>query len=103
MFLTADVEETHLQRVHDDEPNEVIGLLPYLSHELIEAILKREGISAVDLQKDSESATENVFPSLRIQSAVNEKRVRVPSRQKASWSRCTRLFAAVGRLVAPWF
>ena len=103
MFITTDVEETHLPRVHNDGSNEVIGLFPYLGHELIEAILKRETISAVDLQEDSESATENVFPRLRIQSAVNEKPVRALSGRKVARSRCTRLFAAVGRLVAPWF
>jgi hypothetical protein len=103
VFLTTDVEETHLPRVHDDESNEVIGLFPYLGHELIEAILKRETISAVDFQEDSESATENMFPRLRIHSAVNEKPVRVLSGRKAAWLRCARLFAVVGRLIAPWF
>jgi hypothetical protein len=43
------------------ESNEVIGLIPYLSPELIAAILKRESISAVDLQMDSKSSTEDSF------------------------------------------
>jgi hypothetical protein len=103
VFLTTDVEETHLPRVHDDESNEVIGLFPYLGPELIEAILKREGIFLSDLQEDSESATDHSYPTLRFQSAVNEKPVRVPSGRKAAWLRCTRLFATVGRLTAPWF
>jgi hypothetical protein len=78
-------------------------MIPYLSPELIAAILKLESTSAVDLQVDSKSATENSSLGLRSQSAVNEKPMRVPFRRKASWLRCPHLFAVVGRLVAPWF
>ena len=85
------------------ESNEVIGLIPYLGPELIAAILKRDSASAVDLQADSKSTTENSFPALRSQSAVNEEPVRIPLRQKVSWLRCSRLFAVVGRLVDPRF
>jgi hypothetical protein len=92
-----EVEEAHLPLVHDVESNEVIGLIPYLSPELIEAILKRESsTSAVDLQMDSKSSTEASFP------AVNEEPARIPFRRKVSWLRCSRLFAVVGRLVSPW-
>jgi len=83
------------------ESNEVIGLIPYLSPELIAAILKRESTSAVDLQADSKSLREHSFPTLRSQSGVNEKLTRVPFRRKA-WLRCSRLFTVVGRLVVPW-
>jgi hypothetical protein len=103
VFSLQAVEKTHLPLVHHVDSNEVIGLIPYLSPELIAAILKRESVSAVDLQMDSKSSTEASFPALRSQSAVNERPVRVPFRQKASWLRCSRLFAVVGRLVAPWF
>ena len=48
-------------------------MIPYLSPELIAAILKRESTSAVDVRANSESATENSFPALRSQPAVNEK------------------------------
>jgi hypothetical protein len=78
-------------------------MIPYLSPELIAAILKLDSTSAVDLQVDSKPAMENSFPALRSQSAVNEKPRRVPFRRKAPWLRCSRLFAVVGRLVAPWF
>jgi hypothetical protein len=86
--------------VHHVESTEVTGLIPYLSPELISAILKLEGTSAVDLQVESKSATENSFPALRSQSAVNEKPVRVPFRRRGSWLRCIRLFAVLGRMVA---
>jgi hypothetical protein len=87
----------------DVESNEVIALIPYLSPELIAAILQRESMSSVDLEADSKSATENSFPAPRSQSPVNKKPVRGLFRRKASWWRCSRLFAVVGRLVAPWF
>jgi hypothetical protein len=102
VFSPQDVEEAHLPLVHHVESNEVIGLIPYLGPELIAAILKRESTSAVDLQVDSKSATENSFPALRSQSAVNEKPVRVPFQRRGSSLRCSRLFVVVGRLVAPW-
>jgi hypothetical protein len=102
VFSLQDVEESSPLVLHV-ESNEVIGLIPYLSPELIAAILKRESISAVDLQMDSKSSTEDSFPTLRSRSAVNEKPVRIPFRRKLSWLRCSRLFAVVGRLVAPWF
>ena len=97
VFSLQDVEEVPLLLVRHVESNEVIGLIPYLSPELIAAILKRESISAVDLQMDSKSSTEASFP------AVNEEPARIPFRRKVSWLRCSRLFAVVGRLVAPWF
>jgi sensor domain CHASE-containing protein len=103
VFSLQDVEEAHLPLVHHVESNEVIGFIPYLSPELIAAILKLENISAVDLQADSKSATENSFPASRSQSPVNEKAVRVPFRWRASWLRCSRLFVVVGRLVVAWF
>ena len=103
VFSLQDVEEVPLPLVRHVESNEVIGLIPYLSPELIAAILKRESISAVDSQMDSKSSTEASFPALRSRSAVNEKPVRIPFRRKVSWLRCSRLFAVVGRLVAPWF
>jgi hypothetical protein len=103
VFSLQDVEDAHLPLIHHVESNEVIGLIPYLSPELIAAILKLESTSAVDLQVESKSALENSFPALRSQSAVNEKLVRITFRRKASWLRCSRLFAVVGRLVGPWF
>ena len=103
VFSLQDVEDAHLPLIHHVESNEVIGLIPYLSPELIAAILKLESTSAVDLQVDSKSVLENSSPALRSQSAVNEKLVRITFRRKASWLRCSRLFAVVGRLVAPWF
>jgi hypothetical protein len=102
-FSPQDVEEARSPLVHDVESNEVIGLIPYLSPELIAAILKRESTSSVDSRADSKTAAENSFPALCSQSAVNEEPVRVPFRRKASWLRCSRVFAVVGRLVAPWF
>jgi hypothetical protein len=72
------LKRLHLPLVHHVESNEVIGMIPYLSPELIAAILKLESTSAVDLQVDSKSATENSFPAPRSRSAVNEKPVRVP-------------------------
>jgi hypothetical protein len=86
-----------LPLVHDCESKEVIGLIPYLSPEFIAAMLKREGTSSVDLRADSKSAAENSFPAPRSQSVVDEKPVRVPLRPKASWLRCSRLFAFVLR------
>jgi hypothetical protein len=104
VFLSQlDVEEAYLLRVHLSNRTELIALFPYLGPELIAAILKRESTSAVDLRKDSKSVTENSFPAIRSQSAVNEKPALVSFRRKASWLRCHRLFAVVGRLVAPWF
>jgi hypothetical protein len=103
VFSLPDVEEVPLPLVRHVESNEVIGLIPYLSPELIAAILKRQSLSSVDLQADSKSAAENSFSALRSQSAVNEKPVRIPFRRKVSWLRRSRLFAVVGRLVAPWF
>lgn len=103
VFSPQDVEEAHLLLVHHVESHEVIGLIFYLSPELIAALLKRESPSAVDSQADSKSATKNSFPALRSQSAVDKKAVRAPSQRKASSLRCSRLFAIVGRLVAPRF
>lgn len=104
MFISQqDVEEAYLPLVHAVESKEVIGLIPYLGPELIAAILNCESTSTIDLRADSKSAAENSSSALRSQSAVNEKPVRVPFRRKASWLRCSRLFAVVGRLVAPWF
>ena len=103
VFSLQDVEDAHLPLIHHVESNEVIGLIPYLSPELIAAILKLESTSAVDLQVDSKSALENSFPALRSQSAGNEKLVRIRFRRKASWLRCSRLFAVVGRLVVLGF
>ena len=103
VFPLHDVEEAHLPLVHHVESTEVFGMIPYLSHEFIAAILKLESTSALDSQVDSKSAMENSLPRLRSQSAVNEKPRRVPFRRKAPWLRCSRLFAVVGRLVAPWF
>jgi ubiquinone/menaquinone biosynthesis C-methylase UbiE len=40
----------------------VISLIPYLGHEFIAAILKRESTAAIDLSADSESSTENSLP-----------------------------------------
>jgi hypothetical protein len=74
----------HLPLVPHVESNEVIGMIPYLSPELIAAILKLESTSAVDLHVDSRSAMENSFPALRSQSAVNEKPVRVPFRAEGT-------------------
>jgi hypothetical protein len=102
VFLLQDVDEVHLPLVHHVESNEDIGLIPYLSPELIAAILKLKSISAVDLHADSKSAMEDSLPAQHSQSAVNEKLVRVTFRRKASWLRCSRLFAVVGRLVALW-
>ena len=65
VFSLQDVEEVPLPLVRHVESNEVIGLIPYLSPELIAAILKRESLSAVDLQMDSKSSTEASFPALR--------------------------------------
>ena len=103
VFLTSDVEEARSRMFIDVESMEVIDLIPYLSPELIAAILNHESLSSVDLQADSKSVAKNSFSALRSQSAVNKKPVRVLFRRKASWLRCSRLFAVVGRLVAPWF
>jgi hypothetical protein len=73
VFLPQDVQEARLPLINDVESNEVIGLIPYLSPELIAAILKRESTSSVDLRADSKSAVENSIPALRSQSAVNKK------------------------------
>jgi hypothetical protein len=68
-------------------------MIPYLSPELIAAILKVESTSAVDLQKDSKSATENSFPALRFRSAVNKKPVRVPFLAKGFFAILSSIFA----------
>jgi hypothetical protein len=81
-FSPQDVEDARLPLVHDVESNEVIALIPYLSPELIAAILQRESISAIDVQADSKSATEKSFPAPRSRSAVNEKPVRVSLRRR---------------------
>jgi hypothetical protein len=98
-----DVEEAPLPLFHHVESNEVIDLIPYLGPELIAAILERESTSAVDLQANSKLATENSLRAVRSRSVVKKKPARVPFRRKASWLRCSRLFAIVGRLVARWF
>ena len=103
VFSPQKVEEAHLLLVHHVESHEVVDLIFYLGPELIDTLMRHESTSTVDSQADSKSATENWFPALRSQSAVTQKSVRVPLRQKASWLRCSRLFAIVSRLVAPWF
>jgi hypothetical protein len=102
-FSPQDVEEAPLPLFHHVESNEVIDLIPYLGPELIAAILERESTSAVDLQADSKPATKNSIPAPRSQSAIKEKPVRAAFRRKVSWLPGSRLFAAVGRLVATWF
>jgi hypothetical protein len=78
-------------------------MYPYLGPDLIAAIVRRESTSAVDLQADSKSVVENSLAALCSESAVSEKPMPVPFRRKATWLRCSRLYAVVVRLLAPWF
>jgi hypothetical protein len=80
-----------------------IGLFPYLSTELIAAIMKPKSVSAPDLRMDSESATENSVPAIPHQSAVDEQSVMVKFQVKAAYLLNSRLYDIVAGLVAPWF
>jgi hypothetical protein len=101
-FSPQEVENSHSQFVPEIESNEVIELIPYLSPELIAAILTRENTAAVDLHTDSKSAREDSLSAVRSQSAINEKRERALFRQKIAWLPCSRIFAVACKLVVLW-
>ena len=77
-------------------PNEVFILIPYMSPELIDAIFgKRE----TDRDLQTKSIVEDSVPVHRSQSASVEKYTVAPSRWNVSWSRYSRLFAVVAKLI----
>jgi hypothetical protein len=79
--------------------NEVLILIPYISPEFIDAIL---GKSAVVRDSQTKSTVEDSLPVHRSRSVGNKKHPRAPSQWNVSWSRYSRLFAVVAKLIVLW-
>jgi hypothetical protein len=79
--------------------NEVLNVIPYLGPEFIDAIFGERATSR-DLQ--TASTVEDSVSVHSSQSAGIEKHKGAPSQWNASWSRYSRLFAVVAKLIVLW-
>jgi hypothetical protein len=70
--------------------------IPYLSPELIAAILGRESATVSDMRADPKPATDSSLPIKRFPSIVNEKSLPAPIQGNTSWSR---QFAVLAKLI----
>lgn len=78
-------------------------MIPYICPEFIAAILGNESAIATDLQTNSKSAHGESVPAARSQSGAKARHAPGPLRWNVSWSRCSRLFAVVTKLIVLWF
>jgi hypothetical protein len=77
-------------------------LIPYLSPELTTAILGQESVNASDMQTDPKRAVENLVPTQRTPSTVNEQSLPAPIQWNVAWSPYFRAFAVMAKLIAFW-
>ncbi len=78
-------------------------MIPYICPEFIAAVLGNESAVATDLQTNSRSALRESVSVARSQSGATASHAPGPLRWNVSWSRCSRLFAVVAKLIVLWF
>jgi hypothetical protein len=74
-------------------------LIPYLSPELIAAILGGESATGSDMRAYPKPATDSSLPIQRSSSAVNEKSPPAPIQGNTSW---LRQFVVLAKLIGFW-
>jgi hypothetical protein len=77
-------------------------VIPYLSPELIAAIVGDESATTSDMRTHSKPVVENSVPDRRSLSAVDKKSVPAPFQWNVSWARYSRLFVVAAKLILLW-